>query len=145
MAASAVRFYDNYGLIPSTRTVGNQRRFHQVDACLIKVVQVAQRVGLSIAQIRNLLADLPAQRDLDIEHFEHLRRRLENEVHDRVQTLSKTFDDLTSDQKLYQLPPGRAPDCTGPSSTPHKRNPSAYQYGWFWPTVSGADLESAWL
>jgi hypothetical protein len=47
VSASAVRFYEDNGLITAERTPGNQRRFSPGDACRIKVIRVAQRVGLS--------------------------------------------------------------------------------------------------
>lgn len=59
MAPSAVRFYEAHGLITSERTAGNQRRFHESDACRIKVIRVAQRIGLSVAEIRKRLDGLP--------------------------------------------------------------------------------------
>jgi MerR family redox-sensitive transcriptional activator SoxR len=43
VAPSAVRFYEKHGLVTSERTSGNQRRFYEVEACLIKIIRVAQR------------------------------------------------------------------------------------------------------
>lgn len=105
-APSAVRFYEKYGLITSERTTGNQRRFYPVDGCLIKIIRVAQRIGLSVAEIRDLMADLPPdRRDITINDFLRLRRRLEHEVRDRLQALTDVLNDLTSDQKLCEVPP----------------------------------------
>lgn len=61
VAASAVRFYETHGLITAERTTGGQRRFDDDAACLIKVAKVAQRVGLTVREIRDLLATLPAR------------------------------------------------------------------------------------
>jgi len=106
VAASAVRFYEKHGLITSERTSGNQRRFHRVDECLVKIIRVAQRVGLSVAEIRALMADLPQdRRDITIDDFFRLRHRLEHEVRERIQALTAVLDDLTSDQKLCEVPP----------------------------------------
>lgn len=108
VAPSAIRFYEKHGLITSERTAGNQRRFHQVEECLVKIIRVAQRVGLSVAEIRTLMADLPRHRaDITIEDFYRLRRRLENEVRERIQALTAVLDDLTSDQKLCEVPRDR--------------------------------------
>jgi MerR family redox-sensitive transcriptional activator SoxR len=105
VSASAVRFYEKHGLITSQRTVGNQRRFYEVDGCLIKIIRVAQRVGLSVAEIRQLMSDLPERREITIDDWFRLRHRLEEEVRRRIQTLTDVLDDLTSDQKLCDLPP----------------------------------------
>lgn len=102
---SAVRFYEKYGLVTSQRTAGNQRRFYEVDGCLIKIIRVAQRVGLSVAEIRQLLSDLPERREITIDDWFRLRHRLEEQVRQRIQALTDVLDDLTSDQKLCELPP----------------------------------------
>lgn len=82
VAPSAVRFYEKHGLITGQRTAGNQRRFHRVEPCLVKIVRVAQRVGLTVAEIRDLMADLPQDRsEMTLDAFYHLRARLEDEAH----------------------------------------------------------------
>lgn len=59
VAPSAVRFYEKHGLIRGVRTSGNQRRFGPEAACRVRVAIVAQRLGFSISEIADLLADLP--------------------------------------------------------------------------------------
>jgi MerR family redox-sensitive transcriptional activator SoxR len=113
VAPSAVRFYEKHGLVTSERTSGNQRRFYEVDVCLIKIIRVAQRVGLSVAEIRDLMSGLPDRREIMIDDWFRLRRRLEREVHERIQALTDVLDDLTADQKLCEVPPRR------PTSFPH--------------------------
>jgi MerR family transcriptional regulator, redox-sensitive transcriptional activator SoxR len=105
VAASAVRFYDNHGLIPSVRTTGNQRRFYEIDSCLVKIIRVAQRVGLSVAEIRDLLAGLPDRPDITIEDWYRLRHRLEEEVRIRIKALTSVLDDLTTEDRLCDVPP----------------------------------------
>lgn len=117
VAASAVRFYEKHGLITSLRTAGNQRRFHEIDGCLIKIIRVAQRAGLSVAEIRQLMSDLPERREITIDDWFRLRHRLEEEVHQRIQALTDLLDDLTSDQKLCELPPVQP---TTSSVPPHR-------------------------
>ncbi|HEX4222957.1 MAG TPA: MerR family DNA-binding transcriptional regulator [Pseudonocardiaceae bacterium] len=105
IAASAVRFYDDNGLLASVRTAGNQRRFHQIDACLVKIIRVAARAGLSVAEIRALMDDLPARRaDVTVEDFRMLRARLEADVRERIAALTNVLDDLTSTHKLCDVP-----------------------------------------
>ena len=59
VAPSAVRFYEKHGLITAHRTAGDQRRFDDDAACRIKVAKVAQRVGLTVREIADVLAALP--------------------------------------------------------------------------------------
>ena len=105
VAPSAVRFYEKNGLVTSERTSGNQRRFHEIDACLIKIIRVAQRVGLSVSEIRDLMSGLPDRRDITIADWRRLRERLEQEVRERIEALAEVLDDLTSEEKLCEVPP----------------------------------------
>jgi len=59
IAPSAVRWYDDHGLLPSERTSGNQRRFFADVLCRVAMIKAAQRVGLSIEEIREALSFLP--------------------------------------------------------------------------------------
>lgn len=106
VAASAIRFYEQHGLISSERTSGNQRRFYRADECLVKIIRVAQRVGLSVAEIREQMADLPQDsRDVSLDDFLRLRHRLEHEARQRIRALTEVLDDLTTDQELCEIPP----------------------------------------
>ncbi|MFB9312393.1 redox-sensitive transcriptional activator SoxR [Nocardioides plantarum] len=59
VAPSALRFYEDRGLISSERTIGNQRRYPASTLRRVAFVRTAQRVGLSLGEIREALADLP--------------------------------------------------------------------------------------
>ena len=59
VAPSALRFYEDRGLITSERTTGNQRRYPASTLRRVAFVRTAQRVGLSLEEIRTALADLP--------------------------------------------------------------------------------------
>ena len=59
MAPSAIRFYEDRGLIGSTRSDGGQRRFRRDVLRRLAFIQVAQRVGLSLDEIGEALATLP--------------------------------------------------------------------------------------
>ena len=48
VAVSAIRFYEDKGLIQSVRTGGNQRRFLRSDIRRISFLLIAQRLGLSL-------------------------------------------------------------------------------------------------
>lgn len=103
VAPSAVRFYETHGLITGERTAGNQRRFHDADACRVKVIRVAQRVGLSVAEIKAFLDDLPdAPSEAD---WRRLTERLVQEATERIQRLALVLDDIAAGDNLCDLPP----------------------------------------
>ena len=62
VAPSALRFYEDEGLIHSTRTAGGQRRYGRDTLRRVAFLRVAQRVGLTLEEIREALASLPERR-----------------------------------------------------------------------------------
>jgi MerR family transcriptional regulator, redox-sensitive transcriptional activator SoxR len=62
VAASALRYYEQLGLISSERTSGQQRRYRRVMLRRVAFIRAAQTVGLSLAEVRTALARLPDER-----------------------------------------------------------------------------------
>ena len=62
LAVSAIRFYEEEGLVNPGRNAGGQRRFHRSDIRRLSFVMIAQRLGFTIAEIRGRLAGLPDNR-----------------------------------------------------------------------------------
>ena len=60
IAASALRYYDREGIVPSVRSPGGQRRYPRSSLRRIAFIRAAQNVGLSLDEIRDALAALPA-------------------------------------------------------------------------------------
>ena len=60
LAVSAIRFYEDKGLVASTRTPGGQRRFRRDVLRRLACIQAAQRVGLTLDEIGAALGSLPA-------------------------------------------------------------------------------------
>lgn len=62
VATSTLRFYESHGLISSDRNGAGHRRYHADVLRRVGFIKVAQRVGLSLEQIRSALASLPTGR-----------------------------------------------------------------------------------
>ena len=62
VAASALRFYEEQGLIRSERNSGGHRRYTRPVIRRVAFIVFAQRVGLSLEEIGGELAKLPADR-----------------------------------------------------------------------------------
>ena len=62
VATSALRFYETKGLIESTRTDGNQRRYPRATLRRVALIRAGQEVGLSLAELAEALAHLPHDR-----------------------------------------------------------------------------------
>lgn len=62
VATSALRFYEERGLIQSTRNASGHRRFPRATARRVAFIVFAQRLGFSLEEIRSELSKLPADR-----------------------------------------------------------------------------------
>lgn len=61
-AASALRYYEQQGLIHASRSSGGQRRFERDVLRRLAFIGAAQRVGLELGEIRAALEQLPDSR-----------------------------------------------------------------------------------
>ena len=53
---SAVRYYEDVGILPPAARVGGQRRYDESVLARLAVIRLAQEVGFSVAEIRELVA-----------------------------------------------------------------------------------------
>jgi MerR family redox-sensitive transcriptional activator SoxR len=115
VAPSAVRFYEQHGLIAAHRTAGGQRRFDD-SACRIKVAKVAQRVGLTVREIAEVFSTLPA--DPQPQDWARLAAVLIEEAESRTAALRAYLDELRSGAKLCEVNDRLelAPPTSGPPS-----------------------------
>jgi MerR family redox-sensitive transcriptional activator SoxR len=97
ISRSAVRWYDDHGLLPSERTNGNQRRFFADVCCRIAMIRAAQRVGLTIEEIRVALGALSPRQVPTPDEWERLAAELRNVVSDRIDDLFALLNELTPD------------------------------------------------
>jgi MerR family transcriptional regulator, redox-sensitive transcriptional activator SoxR len=94
---TALRFYEESGLISAERTAGNQRRYPRAVLRRLAFIRTAQRVGLSLEQIREALADLPSGRRQPTKNdWARLSRAWRAELDTRIDALQRLRDRLTS-------------------------------------------------
>ena len=96
VAASALRYYEQRGLIASTRTAGNQRRYARNMLRRVAFVQAAQRVGLSLERISAALAELPAGRTPTKADWARVSESWQGLLDERIAELEALRDQLTS-------------------------------------------------
>ena len=96
IAVSAIRFYEDKGLISSTRTDGGQRRFRRDVLRRLAFIQVAQRVGLSLEEIRRALATLPAKAGPSGKEWKRLSSSWRPLLDERIRLLESLRDELDS-------------------------------------------------
>ena len=96
LTTSALRFCEDKGLIESLRTPGNQRCYTRDVIRRVSFIRAAQRVGLSLEEIRAVLDDLPAGRAPTREDWHELARRWKPWLDERVAALERLRDQLSS-------------------------------------------------
>ena len=94
VATSALRFYEEKGLIASERTDGNQRRYPRATVRRVSIIRAAQRVGLTLEEIGQALVMLPQvarQKDWEV-----MARSWRQTLDARIEALQLLRDGLDS-------------------------------------------------
>ena len=95
-AASALRFYEDQGLLASTRTTGGQRQFPKDVLRRVAFIRAAQTVGLSLEQIKAALATLPEQRTPTKADWQRLSADWRPMLDERIAALVALRDQLSA-------------------------------------------------
>jgi MerR family redox-sensitive transcriptional activator SoxR len=96
MAVSALRFYEANGLISSERTDGGQRRYRRDVLRRLAVIQAAQHVGFSLADVADMLAELPDDHRVSPREWQQLAASWRPRLDERIRTLEQLRDQLDS-------------------------------------------------
>jgi MerR family transcriptional regulator, redox-sensitive transcriptional activator SoxR len=94
VATSALRFYEDIGIITSERTDGNQRRYERAVIRTVSVIKAAQEVGLTLSEISDALATLPNGRTPTKADWSRLARGWKSSLEGRIQELVALRDEL---------------------------------------------------
>ena len=95
VAQSALRYYEQEGLIRSTRTGGNQRRYERHELRRVAFIRIAQQVGVSLEEIREALAALPENRTPTKADWARLSAKWRRKLEDRIAIMERLRDQLT--------------------------------------------------
>jgi MerR family redox-sensitive transcriptional activator SoxR len=96
VATSALRYYEDLGLIESERSAGNQRRYAQATLRRVAFIRSAQRVGLTLDEIAEALATLPAGRTPTKADWSRLSRSWRPRIDAQIERLERLRDKLDS-------------------------------------------------
>jgi MerR family redox-sensitive transcriptional activator SoxR len=96
IATSALRFYEAQGLITSSRTSGNQRRYARAVLRRVALIQAGRAAGIPLERIRSALETLPASRTPSRRDWERLSRTWREDLDRQIATLHAIRDRLTT-------------------------------------------------
>lgn len=94
LSVSAIRFYEEKGLIAALRTGGNQRRFLRADIRRLSFILIAQKMGLALAEIEAELARLPQGRTPTLADWKKISRSMRQQLDARIAMLERTRQKL---------------------------------------------------
>ena len=92
---STLHFYEEKGLISSWRNEGNQRRYPKDVLRRVSVIKAAQKIGISLKEIKTALSTLPDNRTPDTRDWEVLAAHWKKDLDTRIAYLEKLRDSLT--------------------------------------------------
>jgi MerR family redox-sensitive transcriptional activator SoxR len=94
LPVSTIHFWESKGLIRSSRSDGNQRRFARAELRRLAVIKIGQRAGISLMEIRAMLDTLPADRAVSVRNWAALSKRWKQNLDDRIERLMALRDQL---------------------------------------------------
>ena len=92
---STLHFYEKKGLIFSLRNAGNQRRYKQDVLRRVSVIKAAQKMGISLAAIKEAFSNLPDRRTPTAKDWQKLSSAWQAELNGRIAYLERLRDSLT--------------------------------------------------
>jgi MerR family transcriptional regulator, redox-sensitive transcriptional activator SoxR len=95
-APSALRYYEQQGLIDAVRTGGNARRYPRSVLRRLAVIRAARNVGLSLTEVRAALQTLPGERPPTVTDWARLSRDWRDRLDEQIAALVQLRDGLTS-------------------------------------------------
>lgn len=90
LAVSAIRFYEDKGLIAAFRTMGNQRRFLRSDIRRLSFILIAQKLGLGLTEIEAELSKLPQGRTPTLADWQRLSRSMRSQLDAKIALLTRS-------------------------------------------------------
>lgn len=95
VATSALRFYEEQGLIHSERTDSGHRRYPRAVIRRVAFIVFAQRIGLSLEEIGAELAKLPTNRVPERSDWAKLSSTWKTRIQERIAELERLRSGLT--------------------------------------------------
>lgn len=92
---STLHFYEQKGLIKSWRNTGNQRRYKPEVLRRIAVIKAAQKVGISLEEVKQAFLSLPDNRTPTMDDWQQLSKDWQQMLDARIAYLQTLRDYLT--------------------------------------------------
>lgn len=96
--ASTLRYYEEFGLLSSTRRIGGRRQFDETVIQRLALIQTAQQAGFTLAELKILLNNVLESETGAIEWREMLERKLaEMDMRlQKIKSMRRLLEDITA-------------------------------------------------
>lgn len=94
LSVSAIRFYEDKGLVEPLRSGGNQRRYLRADIRRLSFILIAQRLGLSLGEIGAAMERLPQGRTPNARDWARISGAIRRRIDAEMARLAKVREDL---------------------------------------------------
>ncbi|MGD1923841.1 MAG: redox-sensitive transcriptional activator SoxR [Paracoccaceae bacterium] len=94
LAVSAIRYYEEQGLVTSLRSAGGQRRFLRSDIRRLSFVRIAQELGFPLSAIRKQLQTLPDGRTPTRKDWTRISKAFRADIDARIAALERLRGNL---------------------------------------------------
>ncbi|MEF3405068.1 redox-sensitive transcriptional activator SoxR [Agromyces sp. CCNWLW203] len=95
VAPSALRFYEDLGLIASHRTGGNQRRYPRHMLRRVSLISVAKRLGIPLSDVQTAFENVPLDTTPSHEDWQAASRRWKRQLELRRLGIERLERELT--------------------------------------------------
>jgi MerR family transcriptional regulator, redox-sensitive transcriptional activator SoxR len=96
IAPSALRYYEEQGLITASRTAGGARRYPRSVLRRLAIIRAGRNVGLTLPEIRAALETLPGERPPTVDDWARLSEGWRARLDEQIAALERLRDGLTS-------------------------------------------------
>lgn len=91
---STLHFYEQKGLITSYRTTGNQRQYKAEVIRRISVIKAAQKMGISLEDVKKAFAILPKNRTPTKTDWQALSKSWQTQLNQKISALQQLRDKI---------------------------------------------------
>jgi MerR family redox-sensitive transcriptional activator SoxR len=88
-APSALRYYEDVGLVHAERTAGRQRRYRRATLRRLAFIRAAQRIGLSLDEVAAALAHLPVDHVPTTEEWNRIASTWQSRIDEQIAELQR--------------------------------------------------------
>ena len=95
-AASALRYYENQGLIEATRSPGGRRRYERSVLRRLAFIRAASNIGLTLTEVRDELDRLPRGRTPTKADWHRISQHWRSRIDEQISALERLRSGLES-------------------------------------------------